>query len=101
MTRFDLIKVYYPKGPSPSTQYLRTLAPKTPKSMVLGTRDLKYWVLGPSGMALLTRDCTRVEVATASTGGPGCFLILGRLGCLRRSRGCHTALPRDSYMVPS
>ena len=36
-----------PEGPS--TQYLRTLVPDTIKSMVLGTRSLKYWVLGPSG----------------------------------------------------
>ena len=45
----------------PSTQYLRTLVPKTTKSMVFGmvpktsksmvfgTRDLEYRVLGPSG----------------------------------------------------
>ena len=36
-----------PEGPS--TQYLRLLAPKTIPLVVLGTRDLKYWVLGPSG----------------------------------------------------
>ena len=30
-------------------KYLRTLGPNTMKSMVLGTRNLKYWVLGPSG----------------------------------------------------
>ena len=33
----------------PSTQYLRTLGPKTMLLMVFGTRVLKYWVLGPSG----------------------------------------------------
>ena len=38
---------YFPEGPS--TQYLRTLVPKTIPSMVFGTRVLKYWVLGPSG----------------------------------------------------
>ena len=38
----------YPEGPS--TQYSRTLVPKTMKGMVFGTRDLKYWVLGPSGL---------------------------------------------------
>ena len=32
----------------PSTQYLRFLVPKTILFMVSGTRDLKYWVLGPS-----------------------------------------------------
>ena len=36
----------YPEGPS--TQYLRFLVPKTILLMVFGTRDLKYWVLGPS-----------------------------------------------------
>ena len=34
----------YPE--EPSRHYLRTLVPKT--IMVVGTRDLKYWVLGPS-----------------------------------------------------
>ena len=38
-------------GRGPSSQYLRTLAPKTIPSMVLGTRVLKYWVLGASGEA--------------------------------------------------
>ena len=38
----------YPKVPS--TQYSRTLVPKTIKGMVLGTRDLEYWVLGPCGL---------------------------------------------------
>ena len=35
----------HPEGPS--THYLRTLVPNTIKSMVFGTRVLKYWVLGP------------------------------------------------------
>ena len=34
----------------PSTQYLRTLVPNTIKSMVFGTRILKYSVLGPPGL---------------------------------------------------
>ena len=38
----------YPEGPS--TQHLRTLVPKTSKGMVVGTRVLKSWVLGPSGL---------------------------------------------------
>ena len=37
----------FPEGPS--TQYLRSLVPKTIPLMVFGTRVLKYWVLGPSG----------------------------------------------------
>ena len=36
-----------PEGPS--TQYLRTLVPKTIPLVVFGTRVLKYWLLGPSG----------------------------------------------------
>ena len=43
----QLATVYFPEGPS--TQYLRTLVPKTIALMVFGTRVLKYWVLGPSG----------------------------------------------------
>ena len=39
---------HYPEGPS--TQYLRTLVPKTIPLMVFATRVLKYWVLGPSGL---------------------------------------------------
>ena len=34
---------------SPTTQYLRTLFPESMEGMVLGTRDLKCWVLGASG----------------------------------------------------
>ena len=37
----------HPEGPS--TQYLRTLVPKTIPLAVFGTKGLKYWVLGPSG----------------------------------------------------
>ena len=37
----------------PSTQYPRSLLPITIESRVLGTRNLKYWVLGASGQARL------------------------------------------------
>ena len=37
-----------PEGPS--TQYSRTLGPKTIPLMAFGTKVLKYWVLGPSGI---------------------------------------------------
>ena len=40
--------VYYLEGPS--TQHLRTLVPKAINGMVFGTRVLKHWVLGPSGL---------------------------------------------------
>ena len=38
----------HPEGPS--TQYSRTLVPKTILLMVFGTKGLKYRVLGPSGI---------------------------------------------------
>ena len=43
-----------PNSEGPSTQYLRTLVPNTIaiKSMVFGTRNLKYWVLGTSGKGI-------------------------------------------------
>ena len=40
--------LHYPEGPS--TQYFRSLVPKTIRLMAFGTRDLKHWVLGPSGL---------------------------------------------------
>ena len=47
----------YNTGPSlilgASTQYLRTLVPKTRPLVVFGSRDLKYWVLGPSGLEMI------------------------------------------------
>ena len=33
----------------PSTKYLRPLVPQTRPVMVVGTRVLEYWVLGPFG----------------------------------------------------
>ena len=36
----------HPEGPS--TQYLRTLVPKTIEGMAFGNRNPKSWVLGPS-----------------------------------------------------
>ena len=41
------LEVEIPKGPS--TQYFGTSVPKTINRMVFGTRNRKYWVLGPSG----------------------------------------------------
>ena len=38
----------FPEGPS--SQYLRSLVSKTIPLMVFGTGNLKYWVLGPSGI---------------------------------------------------
>ena len=51
----------YPEGPS--TQHLRTLVPNTSKGMVFRTRDLKYWVLGPSEIDTDTRlGCGRSQI---------------------------------------
>ena len=36
----------------PSTQYFRTLVPKTLKGVVVEIRVLVYWVLGPSGLCV-------------------------------------------------
>ena len=48
------ILVSYPEGPS-IQKYLEPLVPIS-KGMVSATRDLKYWVLGPSGLCWL-RSC--------------------------------------------
>ena len=48
-----LVAEYHPEGPS--TQYFRTLVPKTIEGMIFGTRSLKYWVLGPSESVLYLR----------------------------------------------
>ena len=40
-----------PEGPS--TQYSRTLVPKTTKGVVFGSRVLIRWVLGPSALGIL------------------------------------------------
>ena len=42
------ILLHHPKGPS--AQHLRTLVPNSLNCMVFGTRNLKYWVIGPSGV---------------------------------------------------
>ena len=41
------VEAYDTEGPS--TQYLRTLLPKTIPLVAFGARVLKYWVLGSSG----------------------------------------------------
>ena len=39
-----------------STQYLRSLAPRTIKGIVFGTRVPQYWVLGPFGKLSRARN---------------------------------------------
>ena len=43
------MELHLAEGPSTQYVYVRTLVPNTIKTMVFGTRDLNYWVLGPSG----------------------------------------------------
>ena len=44
MTQALLTKRHNPEAPSSNAQYLRSLVPNTIKSMVFGSRNLKYWV---------------------------------------------------------
>ena len=50
-----------------STQYLRVLVAKTIKGMVLGTRNLKCLVLGPSGIAELDFFCQNLKADRLDT----------------------------------
>ena len=57
----------------PSTQHLRPLDPKTIEGVVFGTRSLKYWILGPSGLdASLSKEATN---------GPGVGRSLRSFAC--------------------
>ena len=53
-----------------STKCLRTLVPNTIKSMVFGTRDLKYLVLGPLGFCTKTRSRMVYKAYTYFMFGP-------------------------------
>ena len=48
---------------SPSTQYSRFLFPKPIPTMVSGTRDPKYWVVGPSGSGRENLNVHRLRLA--------------------------------------
>ena len=41
-----------PEGPS--TQHVRLLIPESLEGMMSGTRDLKYWILGPFGSCMVS-----------------------------------------------
>ena len=86
------------KPEGPSTQSLGSLVPDTIKSMVVGTRNLKYWVLGPSTsdlkFGLLHPTTTTLgterrfglESEPNSKGGPlGSACRFGRMSCGRGS----------------
>ena len=51
MSHGQKILIMDPEGPSP--QCLMFLVPETMLLMVFGTRDHKYWVLGPSGGGIM------------------------------------------------
>ena len=50
-----------PDAEGPSTQYLRFLAQNPGFFMVLGTRVLKCWVLGPSGSVYIIRVTVKIS----------------------------------------
>ena len=50
---------FKPRGPS--TQYLKTLAPKTIPLMIFGTNVFSYWVLGSSGFQRKRRGSSSRE----------------------------------------
>ena len=60
----------------PSTIYLRTLVPNTIKDMVIGTREIKHWVLGPSGLSKLFPYSRPPDVSTWRLRGPPCTATL-------------------------
>ena len=60
----------FPEGPS--TQYSRTLAPKTIPLMVFGTRVLQHWVLGPSGIGLGLEDDLVPTLCSLQQEEPSC-----------------------------
>ena len=57
------------------SQCLRTSVPKAIQGMVFGTKDLKRWVLGPSGNGNLRTTglvvATRSEAGSRAGSGPG------------------------------
>ena len=84
MTASKRAHILCPEGPS--TQYLRSLVPNTIKSMVFGTRNLKYWLLGPSGMRFRVHAASHklhVRPRCVSLGLLRLDLGLCRLGLLR------------------
>ena len=69
----------YPVGPS--TQCLRFLAPKTIPVIVYATRDLKYWILGPSGLVTCWKLCRKAG-ARVSAAHMGRFRVVSVCVCV-------------------
>ena len=74
---------YKTTAEGPSTQDSLTLVPNTIKSMVFGARDLKYWVLGPSG----NKKQERNRKAKFPANGP-------QMGCCWSDQRVATESPR-------
>ena len=79
-----------------TTQYLRSLVPKTILLMVFGTRVLKYWVLGRSGYPFSRRhalESLHPRRAPGLCGGAGVASALPALfgASAPSTRNCHLA----------
>ena len=64
---FKYFRPMIPYPESPSTQYSRTLVPKTIPLMAFGTSVLKYLVFGPSAIAMGLMGHAVFEAFTASS----------------------------------
>ena len=79
----------FPEGPS--TQYLSFLVPNTVKTMVFGTRNPKYCVLGPLGIDIDAQSIGKRRIRETlldgrrhadGPGGSGLSLVSGWQWCL-------------------
>ena len=63
--------IRYPEGTS--TQHLRFLVPNTTENIILETRNLKYWALGPSGLPANSRfEAVFLQPQTPKLSTPPC-----------------------------
>ena len=63
----------------PSTHYLRFVVLKTSNVTVFDTRDIKYWVLGPSGFVYHNSEPVTMVVSAAQarwSSSPGTLVSL-------------------------
>ena len=77
------IEGIYTNPEGPSTQYLRILVLNTTESMVFGTKDLKYWLLGPSEKVMMStsRDSVLWVVWTLMDGPVSATGIVPKAPC--------------------
>ena len=76
----------YSEGPS--SPNLSSLVPNTIKSMFSGTRNLKYWVLGPSGVELpqLLASHLRPPLAKSGSNLIQMAKVQPFLGCMEKTQ---------------